>query len=147
PLSSTMRNLGETVVLSTTASGTGPFAYTWKKNGSILTGATTNSLRVSNLSYADAGVYTVEIAGACNSAMQSATLAVNHPPMVSIVTPTNGQVFIAPANFTVLADATDTDGVVTNVDFFAAGTNWLGSTTDSPYFVVRTNVGTGSYTF
>jgi hypothetical protein len=142
-----MRNLGDTVTFSTVASGSGPFSYAWKKNGTIIQGATTNSLRVSNLTYSDAAVYAVEVAGGCNTAVQSATLAVNHPPTVTIVTPTNGSVFIAPANFTVLADATDTDGVVTNVDFFASSTNWLGSSSSSPYFVIRTNVNTGTYTF
>ena len=64
---------------------------------------------------------------------QSATLTINIPPTVSIVSPTNGTVFIAPANFTVLADAQDVDGTVTNVQFFYGTTNFLGETFLPPY--------------
>lgn len=47
----------------------------------------------------------------------------NIPPVVSIVGPTNGAVFTAPANISLLAKASDPDGVVTNVEFFAGGTD------------------------
>src|ERR1019366_5057888 len=49
----------------------------------------------------------------------------NLPPVVSIVSPTNGAVFSAPANISLLARAADLDGLVTNVEFFA-GTTDLG---------------------
>jgi hypothetical protein len=49
----------------------------------------------------------------------------NLPPAVSIVDPTNGAVYAAPANISLIAKATDPDGTVTNVEFFA-GTNDLG---------------------
>jgi hypothetical protein len=93
-------------------------------------------------------VYSVEVTGFCGTAVQSATLYVNNPPTVSIVTPTNGTVFIAPANITVVADARDVDGTVTNVQFFQSTTNKLGETTNpAPYFIVLTSVPVGSYTF
>jgi chitinase len=63
------------------------------------------------------------------------------------VNPTNGTVFIAPANFTVLADAQDVDGTVTNVQFFYGTTNFLGETFLPPYGIVLTNVPVGSYSF
>ncbi len=68
------------------------------------------------------------------------------PPLVSIVSPTNGSVFIAPAHFSVIADATDIDGVVTNVQIFA-GTNRIGIFTNAPYLVALTNLPAGTYTF
>jgi hypothetical protein len=51
--------------------------------------------------------------------------ATNLPPDVSIIQPTNGAVFYTPANIQILAKASDPDGSVTNVEFFA-GTNDLG---------------------
>jgi len=49
----------------------------------------------------------------------------NLPPVVALVSPTNNQVFYTPVNLPLLARATDPDGTVTNVEFFA-GTNDLG---------------------
>src|SRR6185295_17378766 len=51
PLTSVTNNLGTSVTFSTTASGTGPFTYLWKKNGTNIVGATTNSLTLTNLTF------------------------------------------------------------------------------------------------
>ena len=67
PLASVTNNLGTSVTFATVASGTGPLTYVWKKNGTNIAGATTASLTLTNLGYADAGVYTVEVAGTCNT--------------------------------------------------------------------------------
>jgi hypothetical protein len=147
PLASVTRNLGSAVTFTTVASGTGPFTYVWKKNGVIIQAKTGSTLTLTNLGYADGAVYRVEVTGGCNTAVQAATLMINNPPIVSIVSPTNGAVFIAPASFEVLADAYDMDGTVTNVEFFQAGTTKLGQTNVAPYYIVLTNVPTGSYTF
>ena len=52
--------------------------------------------------------------------------ATNLPPSVSIIEPKDGDVFYTPTNIQFLAKATDPDGFVTRVEFFA-GTNDLGS--------------------
>ena len=52
--------------------------------------------------------------------------ATNLPPSVSIIEPKDGDVFYTPTNIQFLAKATDPDGFVTHVEFFA-GTNDLGS--------------------
>ena len=52
--------------------------------------------------------------------------ATNLPPLVSIIEPKDGDVFYTPTNIQFLAKATDPDGSVTHVEFFA-GTNDLGS--------------------
>jgi hypothetical protein len=114
----------------------------------VIPGATTTSLMVSNLSFADAAIYSVEVSGTCNIAVQSASLTLNHPPTVDIFTPTNGAIFIAPATFTLGANAADSDGIVTNVEFFLSATNKLGETTNStPATMLLTNLTAGNYTF
>jgi hypothetical protein len=147
PLASPTNNLGTSITFATLASGTGPLAYMWKKSGTNVAGATTASLTLTNLTYADGAVYSVEVSGTCNTAVQAATLTINHPPTVSILSPTNGAIFISPADFTVLADAEDVDGTVTNVEFFLWATNKLGEVTNEPYFTILTNVLTGTYLF
>ncbi|MFO1475573.1 MAG: YDG domain-containing protein [Verrucomicrobiota bacterium] len=62
---------GSTVVFSTTASGTGPYTYTWS-----VSGQTNSSLILSNVTTANAGTYTVIVAGAMGSVTNSATLTV-----------------------------------------------------------------------
>ena len=80
---------GSTVNFSTTASGTGPFTFVWKQGATVLvngslggrvtitSGATTSTLTISNAQSGDSGIYNVETTGSCNTATQSATLAVN----------------------------------------------------------------------
>ena len=41
----------------------------------------------------------------------------------TIINPTNGAAFIAPASFTLAANAFDSDGFVTNVEFYLFNTN------------------------
>jgi hypothetical protein len=68
----------------------------------------------------------------------------NNPPSVSITAPANGATFTAPANITVSANASDTDGTVTSVQFFANGAS-IGTDTTSPYSIAWNNVAAGSY--
>src|SRR5262245_967726 len=46
----------------------------------------------------------------------------NNPPTVSITSPANGATFTAPANITINATASDSDGTVTMVDFYQGTT-------------------------
>lgn len=68
----------------------------------------------------------------------------NKPPVVSITNPTNGASFAAPAKITVTANASDSDGSVTRVEFYS-GTNLVGTATTSPYTVTTANLSAGSY--
>jgi HYR domain/Immunoglobulin domain/FIMAH domain len=91
---------GSTASFSTTASGTGPFTFVWKKGSTVLhTGdlggrvtitstSTTSSLTISNVQSTDAGTYSVETTGACGTATQSATLALDSTPP-TITCPSN----------------------------------------------------------
>jgi regulation of enolase protein 1 (concanavalin A-like superfamily) len=73
-----------------------------------------------------------------------ATAAQNNPPSVSMTSPSNGSSFMAPATTTVAAAATDANGSVARVDFYA-GATLLGSDTSSPYSVSWSNVPAGTY--
>ena len=71
--------------------------------------------------------------------------APNSPPTVSLTAPNNAATFVAPAAITLSANATDTDGTVTKVEYYS-GTTLIGmSTGPAPYAVTWSNVGAGSY--
>ncbi|MEO6004368.1 MAG: DNRLRE domain-containing protein [Opitutus sp.] len=65
-------------------------------------------------------------------------------PTVAISSPASGATFTAPASITINATATDSDGTITQVDFYQ-GATLLGSATSSPYSFTWTGVAAGSY--
>ena len=68
---------GSTATFSVTASGTTPFTYQWSKDGAALSGATQQTLTISNVQAANAGNYTVVVTNAAGSATSNpATLTV-----------------------------------------------------------------------
>jgi hypothetical protein len=67
--------LGSTAILNVSASGTG-LTYQWRKANVAITGATGNSLVLSNVTATDLGNYDVVITGACGS-ITSAVAVVN----------------------------------------------------------------------
>lgn len=69
----------------------------------------------------------------------------NVPPTASLTFPTNNSVCVAPTNITLTATASDSDGTVTQVVFYA-GTTVLGTVASSPYSLVWSNVFEGAYT-
>ena len=70
---------------------------------------------------------------------------INVPPTVSLTAPAVDATFTAPAAVTVSANATDSDGTVTKVDFYA-GATLIGTDTTSPYSLSWNNVPQGDYT-
>ncbi len=80
---------GQSASFSTTAGGTAPFSFVWKKgattlnNGdlggrvTITTSGNTSTLSISNVQGTDAGSYTVEVTGACETVSQSGTLSID----------------------------------------------------------------------
>jgi len=139
-------NPGTTATLSVTATGSAPLSYQWSLNGTILAGATDSSLTLANVQITDAGSYSIVVTNAFGSVTSSnALLTVNLPPTVSISSPTNGSVMLAPATFTLLADAID-DLAVAQVEFWS-GTNSLGTVTNAPWYVLQTNLPAGEYLY
>ncbi|GAA4046939.1 hypothetical protein GCM10022409_36270 [Hymenobacter glaciei] len=72
------------------------------------------------------------------------TAPTNVAPTVSLTSPANGATFTAPASVTINANAADSDGTVSKVDFYN-GTTLLNSDTSSPYSYTWTGIAAGSY--
>jgi hypothetical protein len=68
----------------------------------------------------------------------------NPVPVVTIISPTNGSKFVAGANITFAATATETGGTIASVAFYD-GSHLLGTESNSPYMVTWTNVPKGTY--
>ena len=94
-----------------------------------------------------AGPYTLSAVATDNlgaTATNSVNIVVDAPPTVTITSPTNSATFTAPANITITAAASDSDGPISKVEFFE-GVIRLGETTNAPYSTVWSNVVSGSY--
>ena len=68
----------------------------------------------------------------------------NVAPTVSIVSPANGATFTAPATITITANAADSDGTVSKVEFFQGSTK-LGEDTSTPFSFTWSGVAPGNY--
>ncbi|ASZ11129.1 Ig-like domain-containing protein [Chitinophaga sp. MD30] len=68
-----------------------------------------------------------------------------NPPAVNITAPANNAAFNAPANINLTANASDSDGSVTKVEFFNGGSK-LGEDPTAPYSFAWNSVAAGSYT-
>ena len=72
-------------------------------------------------------------------------IIVDTPPVVTITNPLNNATLSAPANATIRASASDSDGSVTNVQFLV-GTTILTNVGSAPFSGTTNNLATGSYT-
>ncbi len=70
----------------------------------------------------------------------------NLPPSVNITNPANGAFFTPPASFTLGANATDSDGSVTSVEFLVNG-NSIGASTGPIFATNLSGLGVGNYAF
>ncbi|MCK6434187.1 MAG: Ig-like domain-containing protein [Aquabacterium sp.] len=68
----------------------------------------------------------------------------NTPPSVSLTSPAPGSTYTAPATIALAASASDTDGSVAKVEFYAGATK-IGEDTTAPYAVNWSSVPAGSY--
>jgi regulation of enolase protein 1 (concanavalin A-like superfamily) len=80
-----------------------------------------------------------------NSAVRQCA-AGNQAPDVAITTPVDDAHFTAPATITIAASASDADGYVTKVDFYANGA-YLATDSNAPYSIVSNGVSAGTYDF
>jgi hypothetical protein len=120
--------------------------------GTTLVGTDTSSPYTASETGVSAGTYTLKARATDNSGagVDSATRSVtvsapsNQAPSVNVTAPSNGATFTAPATYTFSANASDSDGGVTKVEFFR-GSTLVGTDTTSPYSVSDAGVGAGSY--
>ena len=63
---------GSTVMLTVTATGTGPLTYQWSKDGVALAGATSATYTIASFAAANVGSYTVTVTNAVGAASSSA---------------------------------------------------------------------------
>jgi uncharacterized repeat protein (TIGR01451 family) len=74
---------GSSVTFSTVATGTPPLSYVWRKDGVAIPGETGDSFTIAAVASTDAGLYTVEVIGGCNSVTNSGTLTVATLPAIT----------------------------------------------------------------
>jgi hypothetical protein len=83
--------------------------------------------------------------GNFNSMRWTASVAGNTPPTVQITSPSNGVSYTPPATVNITATASDPDGTITQVAFYA-GNTLLGIDTAAPYTLAWNLVPLGDYT-
>ena len=108
-----------------------PYQYAW--NNVAKGDYTITAQATDNLGYT-ASIYTA-----------LSVVGPNTPPVVSLTAPLNGATFTTPANITLTATATDSDGSIATVEFLQ-NNSLLGSTNIAPYSFNWSNVPVGSYT-
>ncbi len=98
-----------------------------------------------------AGIHTLTAKASDNLGAKTASapveviVLVNMPPVVSLVSPLNNSVFTAPAQIGLAAEASDSDGSIASIAFFA-GINKIGEDIDGPPFTFNwDNVNAGMY--
>jgi len=114
------------------ADASNPFAMAWSPVGVgpyVLTAVATDN----------------QNATAASPSVSIVVVPPNVPPSVTLTAPTTGASFAAPVSLTLAASATDVDGSVTSVSFYANGLP-IGSDASSPFTLPWSSVTPGSYT-
>ncbi len=95
-----------------------------------------------------AGAYALTVVATDDLGVQTTSdtvnVVVNDPGTVTITAPTDGQVFVWPADVVIDATATDNDGTVTKVEFFRKNV-LLGEDTTAPYSFTWVEPGTNTH--
>ena len=94
------------VTLSAVAQGTDALTYQWKRNGSAISGATTNSYSIASAQTSDTGTYSLVVSNQSGSATSTATIIVTVPP--AIATQPTDQTANFGGTFSFSVDATGT---------------------------------------
>ncbi|MEY3231103.1 MAG: hypothetical protein RL689_1192, partial [Planctomycetota bacterium] len=122
--------------------GTGPFTYVWKRNGTVVSGATSATLSLAATTPANAGSYVCEITGACGSvASNAATLTVNVGPSIGTQPSSLSVCSGAAASLTVAASGS---GPLT-FQWRKGGTNIPGATSATFSVAAAVSTDQGSY--
>jgi len=135
---------GSTANFSVTATGTG-LSYQWKKGGTNIPGATSSTYSISNVSTADAAIYSVVVSGTSPcTPVTSQNVVLNVNQVVTITAhPTDTQTLCSGsiANFSVTATGTSL-----NYQWKKGGTNISGATSDTYSIPNVSTADAGTYT-
>ena len=74
-------------------------------------------------------------ASSTSSVLNITVTPANQAPTVSIVAPATNAIYTAPASISIAANAADSDGTISRVDFYANGT-LIGTSSTAPYSIV-----------
>ena len=126
-------------------------SYTdWNTWAKIIHGGPPNTVGVNAVAhlisdniYLDVQFTSWAITGGGFSYQRATPPPANTPPSVTITSPTNGAALINPGSVTITASANDSDGSVTNVQFFDGATS-LGNDNTNPYSI-SVNLSPGSH--
>jgi hypothetical protein len=105
--------LGADATLNVTATGSGPLAYQWRLNGINIAGATTSSLALHALQFANAGLYSVQVTNQAGMVFSSAAI-LNVSPRLYYQAGTNGLTLTWASPY-ILQRATSITGPFTDV--------------------------------
>ncbi len=83
--------------------------------------------------------------GTTNSAAITLNVTQNAAPVVSLTAPANNSSLVAPASTTLTASASDSDGIISKVEFFNGAVK-LGEDLAAPYSYDWSTIPTGTYT-
>ncbi|GEO03937.1 hypothetical protein AAE02nite_16010 [Adhaeribacter aerolatus] len=120
-----------------------PYNFTWQNVATGNYSLTAKAIDNTGLSSTSAPVnVTVQTPLAAPAAPAAPAPAA---PVVALTSPSTSSSFIAPASVSLAANASDSDGSVSKVEFFN-GTTKLGEDLSSPYSFTWSNVSAGSYT-
>ena len=122
---------GGTLLFSDNAA---PFSYAW-------TGVSAGSYSLTARATDNSGASVTSAAVAVSATTPSGT---NQAPTVKITAPVNNGTYNSPAAITIMVDASDADGSIAKVDFYN-GATLIGTDNTSPYYIVWSNVGGGTY--
>jgi hypothetical protein len=116
----------------------------WARNSSFATGVSQPFVsKADDVRIYSSALTAAEIATLAGTGVSSNQLW-NQPPTVSLTAPTPDSTFTIPASIMVSATASDVDGTIAGVDFYA-GSALLGTDTSSPYSVSWTEWEAASY--
>ncbi|MFM7023185.1 MAG: Ig-like domain-containing protein [Flavobacteriales bacterium] len=112
---------------------TAPYAYSWP-------GVAAGSYSITAKAYDNKGAFSTSAA----VSVTVKTASANASPVVSLIAPSAGASYTAPASITLSAKASDADGMISKVEFYS-GTTLLNSNTSAPYAYTWTGVAAGTY--
>jgi regulation of enolase protein 1 (concanavalin A-like superfamily) len=143
-----------TIAMSATAADTdGSVTRVDFRSGSTVVGSDTSSPYSFSWANVAAGTYTLTAVATDNSGQTTTSSPVtvtvngttsNQAPTVSLTSPANGSTFSLGALLTLTATASDPDGTIARVEFYA-GSYRLGTDTTSPYSFTWINLPLGSF--